>query len=153
MRVCGRWDVGLEGALGGSLAATCVSVCVDVLSRVHMWLHVPQGPRHKSFLTYVCMYTTVCLHVEALKRPVLVALRSGSNRGDLLGKLCWHRGFSPRLCRLAELMGFLWREQTPIWELGPLLQKPCCKSPGYPGSRRPQDSLGVPSRDKAGFEV
>lgn len=35
-----------------------------------------------------------------------------------------------------------------VWESGPLVQEPCCESPGHPGWTSPQDALHDPSRDR-----
>lgn len=98
-----------------------------------------------SFLTCVCMHTSICLHVGAPRRLMLAAVGLKSGKGTLSGiLLAWKTGWP---CGGSEE-----RVDT---HLGVRASAPgvCYESPACPGSRSPQDALGVPSMAKTGFEV
>ena len=77
-----------------------------------------------------------------------MAVKSGSGKGGPLGEPRRHGSFPHRLCRLAERAGASAESAEAPCGVRALLRDPCCKPPGYPGSRSPQDILSVPSRDR-----
>lgn len=92
------WEVrrGLEEPPGGSLAATCAPVCVDVLVLcTYVASCTSGGPGHMSLLTCVCMYTYICLHVKASRSIMLVAVRLGNGKGRPSWRALWAWRLSP----------------------------------------------------------
>lgn len=101
----------------------------------------------------MCMHAYVCLHVEASRRIVLVAVILGSGEGAPLGEPCRHGSFPTSSAGWLNVWGHLWREQRVRLGVGTLAPGVLLRITRIPWLQKSSGCLECPLKGQAGFEV
>lgn len=99
------------------------------------------------------MHAYVCLHVEASRRIVLVAVILGSGEGAPLGEPCRHGSFPTSSAGWLNVWGHLWREQRVRLGVGTLAPGVLLRITRIPWLQKSSGCLECPLKGQAGFEV